>query len=443
MFVMFKTAKYMIYKTIAGVSLILNSVFFINVSYSQDTLFLNKTESEAIFLKNNLLLLAENLSISKAEASLIQAKVWPNPTLTLDQVNLWKPKSIEGQELVPPLSGDFGRNQQFGISIEQLILTAGKRRKLMALEKVGVEQSKQYFEEVLRNLKIEFRYQLNQLNYLQTYKDIYKNQLTSIDQLVNAYRNQVEAGFLNKGEYIRLRASSLEILNNLHNLENDLNEVQHNLKVLMNLPSTTQFVLQADGLAVNIQELNNLNIAALIDTAHNNRPEYQISKLQEDYAVKYLAVERAERVPNLALIGEYNRGDVIYTDFIGFGVAVDLPVFNRNKGNIRIAELEIQQAQLNQQFVTSGIEKEVSLAVIQFRRALEFIQQIENDYEDELDQILNAYTQSFKNKNIDIVQYLDFLEAYLENKNIILQATVDLRNRAEELNYAVGKDIIQ
>ena len=440
---MFKTAKYMIYKTIAGVSLILNSVFFINVSYSQDTLFLNKTESEAIFLKNNLLLLAENLSISKAEASLIQAKVWPNPTLTLDQVNLWKPKSIEGQELVPPLSGDFGRNQQFGISIEQLILTAGKRRKLMALEKVGVEQSKQYFEEVLRNLKIEFRYQLNQLNYLQTYKDIYKNQLTSIDQLVNAYRNQVEAGFLNKGEYIRLRASSLEILNNLHNLENDLNEVQHNLKVLMNLPSTTQFVLQADGLAVNIQELNNLNIAALIDTAHNNRPEYQISKLQEDYAEKYLAVERAERVPNLALIGEYNRGDVIYTDFIGFGVAVDLPVFNRNKGNIRIAELEIQQAQLNQQFVTSGIEKEVSLAVIQFRRALEFIQQIENDYEDELDQILNAYTQSFKNKNIDIVQYLDFLEAYLENKNIILKAAVDLRNKTEELNYAVGKDIIK
>src|SRR5690554_4943520 len=249
MFVMFKTAKYMIYKTIAGVSLILNSVFFINVSYSQDTLFLNKTESEAIFLKNNLLLLAENLSISKAEASLIQAKVWPNPTLTLDQVNLWKPKSIEGQELVPPLSGDFGRNQQFGISIEQLILTAGKRRKLMALEKVGVEQSKQYFEEVLRNLKIEFRYQLNQLNYLQTYKDIYETQLASIQQLTNAYKNQVDAGFLNKGEYIRLKASELEILSEIQNLENEFNEVEFNLKQLMNLPTTSRFVISSEGFA--------------------------------------------------------------------------------------------------------------------------------------------------------------------------------------------------
>src|SRR5690554_530276 len=443
MFVMFKTAKYMIYKTIAGVSLILNSVFFINVSYSQDTLFLNKTESEAIFLKNNLLLLAENLSISKAEASLIQAKVWPNPTLTLDQVNLWKPKSIEGQELVPPLSGDFGRNQQFGISIEQLILTAGKRRKLMALEKVGVEQSKQYFEEVLRNLKIEFRYQLNQLNYLQTYKDIYETQLASIQQLTNAYKNQVDAGFLNKGEYIRLKASELEILSEIQNLENEFNEVEFNLKQLMNLPTTSRFVISSEGFAVNVNQLLELNIAALIDTAQNNRPEYQMALLHEEYAQKYLAVERAERIPNLALIGEYNRGDGLYMDFIGFGISMDLPVFNRNKGNIKVAELETQQAKINQQFVVSGIEKEVSLAALQLRRANSFFEQIDKEYESELDQILLAYTQSFKNKNINLIQYLDFLEAYLENKNIILQATVDLRNRAEELNYAVGKDIIQ
>src|SRR5690554_2253596 len=428
------------------ISFILLSLFTLSTekSIAQDTLRLNKVEAESVFLQNNLMLLAEHLSISKAEARLIQAKVWPNPTLTVDQVNLWKPSSkIQGEELIPPLSGSFGRNQQFGISVEQLVLTAGKRRKLMAFEKVGIEQSKHYFEELLRGLKIEFRTQLNQLNYLQSYKSIYETQLASIQQLTNAYKNQVDAGFLNKGEYIRLKASELEILSEIQNLENEFNEVEINLKQLMNLPTTSRFVLSSEGFAVNVNQLLELNIAALIDTAQNNRPEYQISKLQEDYAEKYLAVERAERVPNLALIGEYNRGDVIYTDFLGFGVAVDLPVFNRNKGDIRIAELEIQQAQLNQQFVTSVIEKEVSLAVIQFRRALEFIQQIENDYEDELDQILNAYTQSFKNKNIDIVQYLDFLEAYLENKNIILQAAVDLRNKTEELNYAVGKDIIK
>src|SRR5690554_7602628 len=72
----------------------------------------------------------------------------------------------------------------------------------------------------------------------------------------------------------------------------------------MNLPTTSRFVLSSEGFAVNVNQLLELNIAALIDTAQNNRPEYQMALLHEEYAQKYLAVERAERIPNLALIGE-------------------------------------------------------------------------------------------------------------------------------------------
>src|SRR5690554_3571861 len=77
------------------ISFILLSLFTLSTekSIAQDTLRLNKVEAESVFLQNNLMLLAEHLSISKAEARLIQAKVWPNPTLTVDQVNLWKPSS--------------------------------------------------------------------------------------------------------------------------------------------------------------------------------------------------------------------------------------------------------------------------------------------------------------------------------------------------------------
>lgn|SRR5690554_361553 len=110
------------------------SVFFLR---AQDTtLTLNRTELETLFLKNNLSLLAENLSISKAEAKVIQAKVWPNPTLSIEDVNLWRPKSIGNEELIPPLVGNFGRNQQFSIGFEQLIITAGKRKKLIELKKI-------------------------------------------------------------------------------------------------------------------------------------------------------------------------------------------------------------------------------------------------------------------------------------------------------------------
>src|SRR5690554_1903230 len=242
---MLKIIARMMYAIKVNSLLILFLTLGLSDGFSQDTLRLNKKEAETVFLQNNLPLLAEKLSISKAEAKLIQAKVWPNPTLTIDQVNLWKPKSkIQGQELIPPLSGDFGRNQQFGISIEQLIITAGKRKKLMALEQVNVEQSKRYFENVLRNLKIEFRLLLNEMNYLQNYQSVYSKQLASIQQLTDAYRNQVDAGFLNKGEFYRLKAMNLEILNDLRELENEIETTSFQLKQLMHLPSNTIFQLK-------------------------------------------------------------------------------------------------------------------------------------------------------------------------------------------------------
>ena len=237
---------------------------------------------------------------------------------------------------------------------------------------------------------------------------------------------------------------SLDLINHRNEIERSLNEVELELKNLMNLPSTSQFILAEErGASRKMNKLINLEFSSLVDTAYTHRPEFHISKLQQEYTQKHLAVERAEKVPNLTLIGSYDRGGSIYTDFIGFGVALDIPVFNRNKGNIRIAELNIEEAKFNQDLVASVIEKEVSSALFNYRKSLNLNQQIEEGYENELDETIKSYTINFKNLNIDLIQYLDLFDAYLENKNIILQATLELKNRAEELNYVVGKDIIK
>lgn len=44
-------------------------------AFTQDTLVLSIKECEAIFLKENLLLIAEKLEISKAEAMVLQARL--------------------------------------------------------------------------------------------------------------------------------------------------------------------------------------------------------------------------------------------------------------------------------------------------------------------------------------------------------------------------------
>lgn len=432
----------MVFRQATVVFLLIFSSFHFSASHSQtDTLHVSKSELEAIFLKNNLILLNENLNISKAEAEIIQAKVWPNPTLSIDEVNLWRPKHIGTEELIPPLAGDFGRNQQFSIGFEQLIFTAGKRKKLIELKKIGAEQHQQYFEEVLRNLKLEFRLQLFELEHLNSIRSIIENQLTSINLLLNAYKNQVEQGFLTKGEAIRLGALSLSIQNELNTIETEYDEIEHTVKLLLNIPLTSHLRIKEEVYNKEIESLK-FTVESLVATAKANRPDYHLSNLAEKYAEQQLKVERAERIPDISLLGEYNRGDGIYRDFVGFGIAFDLPVFNRNKGGIKMANIELEQAKINQKFVNNSIEKEVSLALNQLQRAQNFISNIEENYEEELDQVLFSYTENFKNKNINLLEYLDFLEAYLDNKHILLEAKLNLKSKVEELNYIIGKDLI-
>jgi cobalt-zinc-cadmium efflux system outer membrane protein len=422
--------------------------FFLIFSISataQDTLKLSRQQYEAIFLKENLLLIAEQLQISQAEALVLQAKLWPNPTLSIEDVNLWATQrqlNVFGDELQGFNGGSFGKNQQIAFSIEQLILTAGKRKKLIALEQVSVEKSKQYFENLLRNLKIEFRYNLTQLQHLQLSKGIYENQIISIKQLTRAYKNQVELGNTSKGEYIRLKALELEIAKNISGLNTEINEVQKELKMLMRLPYSTQLIINQEDNYNNPSALQQLTIDELINQSKESNPDYKLAQLEQSYFNKLYTYEKAERMPNLTLKGSYDRGGSFMYNFVGFGLSMDIPVFNRNQGNIRMAKIGMEHAKTLSQQMDLSLENEIAVAYQNLTNALEFFNQIGPDYENTLDQLLERYTKNFTNRNISLLEFLDFFEAYLENKNIILEAEKEVNEKAEELNYVVGKDIL-
>lgn len=413
---------------------------------AQDTLTLSREQSEAVFLKENLLLVAEKLQISKAEALVLQARLWPNPTIEIDEVNLWATQrqlNVFGDELQGFNGGNFGRNQQISFSIEQLILTAGKRRKLVAVEEVSVAQSRQYFEELLRNLKIELRNQLTNLQYLQSGKSLYENQLRSVRQLTRAYQKQVEQGNVSQGEYIRLKALELEIAKELNELNGEVNESQKELKLLMRLPATTYLEISDTGYVNDMQQLRQLVLADLIEQAKEHRPDYKLAKLEESYFNNLYDYERAQRTPDITLKGGYDRGGNFMYNFVGFGIAMDLPFFNRNRGNIKYAREGIKHSNILYQQMALNMEQEIVLSYRNLLNVLDLWEGIEPEFEDSLDELLGRYTKNFAARNISMLEYLDFMDAYLENKKIILETNKSINEKIEELNYTIGTDLIK
>ncbi|MCS6905713.1 MAG: TolC family protein [Bacteroidia bacterium] len=424
--------------------LIFGLVIFFSLLHAQDTLKLSRQAYEAIFLKENLLLLAEKLEIPKAEALVLQARLWPNPALLIDEINLWAtPTQISqfGEEL-PPLVGSSGRNQQVALSIEQLIYTAGKRTKNISLQKIGVQQARQQFEQLLRTLKLEFRKQLIYLQYLQLIEALYQKKLSSVKQLTQAYQKQVELGNIPRGDYIRLRALELKITKELSEYYQKANEVQKELKILMRLPSNTYLVLVEEGFLPNTIPYKNLVLDSLFQIAQNNRADLKLLELNKAHYQTLYELEKAMRIPNLTVKGSYDRGGNFMYNFIGFGVGMELPFFNRNQGNIEVAKVSIMQSELQHQQKLQTIYNEIALAYNNLQLAIQFLEKIEPTYESTLDRLLNSYTQNFLNRNISLLEYLDFSEAYLENKTIILEAIKELNEKIQNLNYSLGIDLL-
>lgn len=405
---------------------------------AQETLKLSRQEAETMFLQNNLLLISEKLNIESQQAEVIQAKLWPNPEFSISEINLWKNATVEPS---PPFFGNVGRNQQIAFELNQLVQTAGKRKKLIALEQVDVSKAEQYFEDLLRNLKLELRNLLTDLQYVQQSIKVHQNLIDNISILTNAYQNQLDKGNISKAEYTRLKAQELEINKEILELTRQSNEIQKELKLLLRVNSAVTIEITDDGFVKDTKPYQTIFIDQTIESAKQNRPDYKLALLEEDYSNKLLAYEKAQRIPDLKFGVNYDRNGSTMLNFVGVGVAMDLPFFNRNQGKIKQAQISIQNAKIRKDQIILTIENEIALSYKSLQQAIDFLNKIEVGFESDLDLLLENYTKNFTSRNVSMLEYFDFMDSYLNNKTIILEAQKEVNQKAEELNYSLGKDL--
>lgn len=403
-----------------------------------DTIILSRKNAETLFLQNNLSLIAERLNIDIAQAQIIQAKVWPNPAFSLNEINLWR---NTGSEELPAIWGNYGRYQEFGASLEQLVYTAGKRKKMIAIEQVGSDMAEEYYKNFLRNLKMEFRNNLSAMQYNQAKNTVYQKQLQSFQNLVKAYEVQVKQGNISQGDYIRLKASELEFLNEINAIKIENNALQSEMKKLLHLSPTTFIKIDQEDIIPDMTAVNNLNIQKAIDEVENYRPDVKLAKLNEKYNQKKYDYQKALKTPDITLEASYDRGGNIMRNFFGLGFSIDLPVFDKNQGNIKAAQFSVEQSKLNKEELLNSAQAEIFETYNNFKAVQKLYENQGADYQQKLDKMLESYLISFKNRNISLLVYLDYVEAYLSNKMILLDTQKELNNRLEEFKNASGQEL--
>src|SRR5580704_8777964 len=123
-----------------------------------DTVALRLGEAEKIFVDSNLQLLAQRYNIDAQKALIIQARLWPNPNLSISRGPLWG---------INNPTATFFYNSENAAGLSQLILLAGKRNKQIRLAEANTKLAEYQFFDLMRTLKYTLRNDFFNIYYLQ------------------------------------------------------------------------------------------------------------------------------------------------------------------------------------------------------------------------------------------------------------------------------------
>ncbi|HEY8401725.1 MAG TPA: TolC family protein [Cytophagaceae bacterium] len=422
-----------VFKTIYLACLALVAGYFDATGQTNDTITLSLQQAEQRFLQENFLLLASKFEIEAAQGAIIQAKLFNNPEVYLEQ-NVYNPNSPDSRKFF-----NTSKNGQNILQVMQLFELAGKRNKRVALEKINKEIAEHQFYDLLRSLKYELRVNFIDLYYHIKSLKMYDQEVSSLRTTINLFQEQYEKGNIALKEVLRLKAFLLSLESEQNQLYKDISEKQAILHILMNLQGNTYIKPVLEN-SVD-KELSSTDITSLIDTAKNYRSDLKIHEAALKRDKQMLSLQKAMSIPDIKAGGVYDKAGSFIQNYIGIGLQVDLPVFNRNQGNIKIAESRIKQSEALYNEMQKEVESQITKAFQQTKDIDELVKRYDKTLEPDFDLLIEGLLKSFTKRNITLLELIDYYESYKNSILTLHKLQIERLSLFEELNYYTGTNI--
>ncbi len=418
---------------------ILAACFHANAEPAQsvpDTVSITLPQAEERFLRGNVQLLAAKFNISAARAGVLQARLWNNPNIAIEQ-NIYNQKT--GRYF------DFTKTGNTEIAVQQLFLLAGKRDKQIQLAEANTKVSERTFEDLLRNLTLELRTDLYDLYFLQQSLKFYDQSLPSLRRTVDATQRSYQTRSILLSEVLRLKSLLFSLENERLGIAGKITSIEADLAVLLRDTSASPSYFLP---SLPKESFDSINVEALplqqaLSMAIEHRPDYQLAAANLESAQTNLSLQQALAVPDVTIGGRWSRAGGYIPEYYAISVAVDLPFFNRNQGNIEAAESTLESTKLAFVAMRQAVEKDVATA---YQKALEsdrLYKSFDPAFTAQYQTLVTGMITNYERRNISIIEFTDFFESYRTSMLQVNQLQNDRLDAIESLNYAVGTTVIR
>ena len=412
--------KYIILSSIALVcTLTLQAQTIRPLSYRQ---YLEKVNA------GNLEYAAEKLNVSAAKADVIAAKVFNDPSLSVE----------------------YGYNEdhtlQMGKSIEvglSQTLSLGKRGAAIRMARSESELTEVLLADYFRNLRAEATVAYLEVQKQKQLYEVKQNSYKNLCDLAKSDSIWFKAGKIMEVEAIQSKLEAGIMRNEMLQAESDLKNAYIYLSLMMGTAASDTLYCPESNLGVTVRPfaLDNLILHAI-----DNRSDLVAAMKNTEVARRAITVARREKLPDIDVslaIGHNYRvrnEEAPAPSFNGItaGIAIPLKFSAINKGAVRAAKFRAEQAGLQYDQARLQVQTEVMQAYQQYQSLTTQVHHYENGMLEQANEVLKGKIYSYNRGEVPLLEILNAQRTYDDVQAQYIETLYNYNVALVELERSAG-----
>jgi outer membrane protein, heavy metal efflux system len=384
-------------------------------------------EAIRLALQHNHALQAARTTILQNQAQETTANLRPNPVLSWDAqfLPIFQPRQF---------SADYINNQaQFDLGLGYTFELGKKRQHRLQAAKDQTAATRSTVADNERQLIFNLSQQFVSVLLAQSTIDFTQQDLDSFQKTVDISETRYKAGDMSEGDLLKIKLQMLQFQNDFFAARLSKVQALASLRQFLgfeSVPDNYDVDGELDYQAVH-GGLDDLKALAL-----RTRPDLQAAQQNVLAARSSELLAEANRKRDLG--ASFNYSHVAATNTGAFFFNIQLPIFERNQGEIARTRYVITQ---NQELASESAQQVLTDVVDAFsalRTSEQIVQLYQGGYVDQAKKSRDISEYAYKRGAASLLDYLDSERTYRSNQLAYRQALATYMTALEQMRQAVG-----
>jgi cobalt-zinc-cadmium efflux system outer membrane protein len=409
------------------VSAALFVLMLVGTGRGQNTTLINLDQAIDLALAHNHSIKATRTLVLQNQAQEITANLRPNPTLGADSqfIPFFSPQDFSGDNL--------NETQQFDIGLGYLFERGHKRQRRLQAARDQTAVTRAQVTDAERTLAFNVGQQFVSVLLAESTLRFALQDLKSFQQTVDISEAQLKAGSISEGDYLKIKLQLLQF-------ETDVSSAR--LAKVQALVGLREF-LGYDAVPADYDVIGDLayeplhaKLEDLQTKALRERPDFRAAELGITAAQSQILLAKANA--KVDVNGTYDFTHVSGENTASLFVNFELPIFNRNQGEIARTGYALTQAQEQQQAASDTVLSDVAVAYEAVRSNDEVVQLYTSGYLKQAQDSRDISEYAYRRGAASLLDFLDAERSYRSIQLAYLQALASYMTALEQLKEAVG-----